>query len=262
MPSAIEPPPRLAPERHAAPLPAPEPPPVEEEPPSWDQQADETPEAAAADALSSLGDVGALSDVDERPTPDEDAIEIEETDTTLEEMVSAADLPSAEEIVGPPDLGVEDGPRIDAGAYEPPEPRLEPFSAAPSPFDDNPAIESEELFDLPPTPSWHEVVENCLTIAGARGTMLIDPQGLVLASHGFWPEPGPEPIAKKLVAMMEKTLKDAPTRSVSAPVGAMHLTAWRVPLAEGLITVAFLGDTPLRPEARTPVDAEILRGAP
>ena len=99
-------------------------------------------------------------------------------------------------------------------------------------------------------------------IAHARGAMLIDPAGQVLASNGFWPEPGPEPIATKLVAMMEKTLKDAPTRSVSAPVGAMHLTAWRVPLAEGLITVAFLGDTPLRAEARTPVDAEILRGAP
>ena len=61
--------------------------------------------------------------------------------------------------------------------------------------------------------------------------------------------------------MMERTLKDAPTRSVSAPVGGQHLTAWRVPLAEGLVTAAFIADPPLRSEVRSAIDAEIHRGA-
>jgi hypothetical protein len=91
--------------------------------------------------------------------------------------------------------------------------------------------------------------------------MIIDPAGQVFAARGEWPEPGPDAIAGRLVAMMERTLKDAPTRSVSAPVGGQHLTAWRVPLAEGLVTAAFIADTPLRSDVRSAIDAEILRGA-
>ncbi len=255
-PHALEPParpaaPALAPEPLPLAAPAPEP---------WDSEGDEAPETEETDALSALGDVGPVSDAEEDAPPSEDdAIEIEETNTTLEEMVSAAGT-SAEEIVGPPDLDAGEAPVDEGESYEPAPAAA--FTTTPSPFDSSIETMSEELFDLPATPSWDEVVENCLMIAHARGAMLIDPAGQVLASNGFWPEPGPEPIATKLVAMMEKTLKDAPTRSVSAPVGAMHLTAWRVPLAEGLITVAFLGDAPLRAEARMPVDAEILRGAP
>jgi hypothetical protein len=268
-PPALEAAPRPAPERPSRPAPPerpvapPRPEPrlavVEPAPPSWDEE-QETPEIESADALADLGSGAADEDA---PASDDDAIEIEETNTTLEEMVGAAGLPSADEIVGPADLEAGEPAIEEAEAFEP-EPAAPAYPPKASPFDENPSLESmsEELFDLPPTPSWNEVVENCLMIAHARGAMLIDHTGQVPASNGFWPEPGPEPIATKLVAMMEKTLKDAPTRSVSAPVGSMHLTAWRVPLAEGMITVAFLGDTPLRAEARTPVDAEILRGAP
>ena len=39
-----------------------------------------------------------------------------------------------------------------------------------------------------------------------------------------------------------------------------HLTAWRVPLAEGLVTAAFIGDAPVRAEARPAIDTEILSG--
>ncbi len=235
---------------------------IAEPAPAWEEEG-ETEHEDVGDALADLGDDAPEAELQTDETTDE-AIEIEETDATLEDMVNAVDLPGTEEVVGPEEVAepgdLEAGEEVASDDYATPAPPEYP--PAPSPFDDNPAIESEELFDLPPTPSWDEVAENCLTIAGARGAMLVDPQGIVLASHGSWPEPGPEAIAKKLVAMMEKTLKDAPTRSVSAPVGNMHLTAWRVPLAEGLLTVAFLGDTPLRPDARTPVDAEILRGAP
>jgi hypothetical protein len=118
----------------------------------------------------------------------------------------------------------------------------------------------EELFDSTPPPSWDEVVEACLELAAARAAMIVDPSGQVLAAGGSWPDPGPEAIAGRLVAMMERTLRDAPTRSISAPLGGQHLTAWRIPLAEGLVTAAFIGDAPLRAEIRPTIDAEIHRG--
>jgi len=129
-----------------------------------------------------------------------------------------------------------------------------------SPFD-------EELLDAPPVaeepspPSWDEIVETCMGLAHATGAMLVDPAGQVFAARGDWPAPGPDAIATKLVTMMAKTLKDAPTRSISAPLMGKHLTAWRVPLSEGLVTAAFIGAAPIRAEARPAVDAEIHRGA-
>jgi hypothetical protein len=60
--------------------------------------------------------------------------------------------------------------------------------------------------------------------------------------------------------MMAKTLKDAPTRSISAPLMGMHLTAWRVPLSEGLVTVAFIGPAAVRADSRPAIDAEIASG--
>jgi hypothetical protein len=140
-----------------------------------------------------------------------------------------------------------------------------------SPFDQLTAPEAppfdEELLAAPPVaeepgpPSWDEIVETCMGLAQATGAMLVDPAGQVFAARGDWPAPGPDAIATKLVTMMAKTLKDAPTRSISAPLMGMHLTAWRVPLSEGLVTAAFIGAAPVRAEARPAVDAEIRRGA-
>jgi hypothetical protein len=60
---------------------------------------------------------------------------------------------------------------------------------------------------------------------------------------------------------MDKALKDAPTRSVSVPLGGLHLTAWRVPTnAGGLMTVGFVADTPLRPDLRPSIDSELRKG--
>jgi hypothetical protein len=114
----------------------------------------------------------------------------------------------------------------------------------------------------PAAPSWDEIVESCRGLAQARGAMLIDPAGQVFASCGDWPAPGPDAIAGKLVAMMAKMLKDAPTRSISAPLMGMQLTAWRVPVDEGLLTVAFIGAAAVRADARPTIDAEIQRGMP
>jgi hypothetical protein len=90
--------------------------------------------------------------------------------------------------------------------------------------------------------------------------MLIDPAGEVFSARGDWPPPGPEAIAAKLVAMMAKTLMDAPTRSISAPLMGKHLTAWRVQLEEGLVTAAFIGGAPVRADARPAIDEQILSG--
>jgi hypothetical protein len=122
--------------------------------------------------------------------------------------------------------------------------------------DETPA---DEVIDVPTSPSWDDVVVGCLNLARTRGAMLVDPTGRVLAARGEWPEPGPDAIAAKLVATMDRTLKDAPTRSISAPLMGKHLTAWRVSLADGLVTAAFIGDTPLHAEARTAIDADIHR---
>ncbi len=129
-----------------------------------------------------------------------------------------------------------------------------------SPFDDE-LLDAPAVAEEPSPPSWDEIVETCKDLAQAKGAMLVDPAGQVFAARGDWPAPGPDAIATKLVTMMAKTLKDAPTRSISAPLMGMHLTAWRVPLSEGLVTAAFIGAAPVRAEARPAVDAEIHRGA-
>jgi hypothetical protein len=107
------------------------------------------------------------------------------------------------------------------------------------------------------SPAWEDVADSCLALAGAHAAMLVDPGGQVLTARGAWPEPGPEAIGGRLVSMMEKTLHDAPTRSVSAPLAGQHLTAWRVPSGEGYYTVVFMGDTPLGADVRSPVDVEV-----
>jgi len=140
-----------------------------------------------------------------------------------------------------------------------------------SPFDQFAPPEAspfaEELLDvphvaeMPSPPSWDEIVQTCMGLARAAGAMLVGPSGQVFAARGDWPAPGPDVIATKLVSMMAKTLKDAPTRSISAPLMGMHLTAWRVPLNEGLVTAAFIGAAPIRAEVRPAVDKEIRAGA-
>ena len=129
-----------------------------------------------------------------------------------------------------------------------------------SPFDDG-LLDAPGVDEEPASPSWDEIVETCRGVASAKGAMLVDPAGQVFAARGDWPAPGPDAIATKLVTMMAKTLKDAPTRSIAAPLMGMHLTAWRVPLSEGLVTVAFIGAAPVRAEARPAIDAEIHTGA-
>ena len=140
----------------------------------------------------------------------------------------------------------------------------EPYEALSSPFEldlDETGPPPDDDDGAPAPPSWDDIVETCLELAQASGAMLVDPSGQVFAARGEWPEPGPDAIAAKLVSTMERTLRDAPTRSISAPLMGKHLTAWRVPLAEGLVTAAFIGDAPVRSEARPAIDTEIHRGA-
>jgi hypothetical protein len=258
--------PRPAPiDARPAPPPAPEP-----APPSWDDAGPEEEPSTGhlTGALGDLDDLGGPDDADDSPAepsggdvseaaaesetatglPSVD-VEIEEETVSPDEMVGAA--PEEESAAAE-----EDPFREALGGDEIDEPSLPAPSESALPGD------AEEVFDEgPPAPSWDDVVETCRDLAGATGAMIIDPAGQVFAARGEWPEPGPDAIAGRLVVMMERTLKDAPTRSVSAPVGGQHLTAWRVPIAEGLLTAAFIADAPLRADVRTAVDAEIHRGA-
>jgi hypothetical protein len=87
--------------------------------------------------------------------------------------------------------------------------------------------------------------------------MLVDTSAQVLTARGDWPEPGPDAIAGRLVSMMDRTLQDAPTRSVSAPIAGHHLTAWRIPASDGYFTVVFMGDSPLSADVRPAIDEHI-----
>jgi hypothetical protein len=214
------------------------------------------------DVLGGLDEAESEVDTLEAET-DDGSIVIEETDASLEDIVGGVELPSVDDIVGAGDeISTIEEPPHEVEYEAPPAVAGSALEEPGSPFDDvaPPGAVSEELFDMPPAPSWGEIAETCMTLGHARGAMLIDPAGQVFATRGQWPDPGANAIATKLVAMMEKTLKDAPTRSVSAPLGGLHLTAWRVPLAEGLVTAAFIADAPLRAELRVPIDAQILAG--
>jgi hypothetical protein len=254
-------------EARPAPLPPPEP-----APPSWDDAGPEEEPSSShlTGALGDLDDLGGPDPADSSPDPSsvdvsEPADEPEPAET-LATGLPGVDVEIEEETVSPDEMVGSAPEEEDAAAEEDPfrealggdeidEPSLPPPSESALPGD------AEEVFDSPAVPSWDDVVETCRDLAGATGAMIIDPAGQVFAARGAWPDPGPDAIASRLVVMMERTLKDAPTRSVSAPVGGQHLTAWRVPIAEGLLTAAFIADAPLRADVRTAVDAEIHRGA-
>jgi hypothetical protein len=211
------------------------------EPPSWDEPADGgPPPGEPGDPLAVFGETA--------PEP---------------EVVIDADEP-------PPDADGEEATFSPAEMVEPAEPapleatpEPESYEAPSSPFevdlDEGDAVEGDDVAPAPP--SWDGIVETCRGLAHAIAAMLVDPSGQVFAARGEWPEPGPDAIAAKLVATMNRTLRDAPTRSISAPLVGKHLTAWRVPLAEGLVTAAFIGLAPIRAETRPAIDAEIHRGA-
>ena len=101
------------------------------------------------------------------------------------------------------------------------------------------------------------------SVSRRRGrAMLVDPAGQVFAARGEWPEPGPNAIAAKLVSTMDRTLKDAPTRSISAPLdgqaphrlaGPARPRAWSRRRSSR--------DAPVRAEARPAIDTEIHRAA-
>jgi hypothetical protein len=195
----------------------------------------------------------------------------------------AAAAPEVEEVEPPPafqaaptpNLEVEptpersSAPRVVAPPMhvEPPRP-LAP-EPPPAPLEEVEELEEDMGPDEPMTSiesavaapiTWPEVVATCLSLAEAKGALVINPEGRVVAVSGDWPPPGAEAIAARLVPAMDKALKDAPTRSVSVPLGGLHLTAWRAPMAQGLVTVGFVADAPLRPDLRPSIDAAVKQG--
>jgi len=247
---ASPPPPAVEPVRHEAPRPPavsmpepePEPEPAFEapeapafEPPAWSEPAP-APEPESLEDLAPPPEPSFEVEVDEPPAPpapepELPGVDVDEPPLSPEEMVGEAQDSPLDTLTDPGD----------------------------SPFGDE-LLDAPAVAEEPAPPSWDEIAEACLGLAQAGGAMLADPSGRVFAATGDWPAPGPEAIAAKLVAMMAKTLRDAPTRSISAPLMGMHLTAWRVPRGEGLVTAAFIGRAPVRADARPAIDAEILKG--
>jgi hypothetical protein len=263
----VEPPAKPSPVRFEAPPPAPrfEPPPprVEIPEPTGEFEAEfdpEEPPAFARTAASEEDEDDGLSfggdpEVEIPRVEDEEPLGVlaADEDAAVDAGVDDASL-SPEQLVG--DESADEGAAEAADASP-----LDQLTevAEPSPFDDA-LLEEPAAGEEPVGPSWDEIVEICRALGQANGAMLVDPAGQVFAARGDWPAPGPNAIATKLVTMMEKTLKDAPTRSISAPLMGLHLTAWRVQLAEGLVTIAFIGRTPVKTEARPAIDNEIHRG--
>jgi hypothetical protein len=169
-----------------------------------------------------------------------------EPEDALAELTDETDEPS--DAISPEDLVSEPAP---PPAW-PEAPALDVDSET------GPGPTAEDLVEVV-GPSWDDVADSCLGLAHARGAMLVDGAGRVLAARGDWPNPGPEAIAGRLVPMMERALRDAPSRSVSAPLAGQHLTAWRVPVGEAVLTAVFMGDAPLRADVRPAIDQEIGR---
>ena len=260
----------VVPAKETPPTPEPEP-----EPPGWDDaEAEPGDSSHLQGALGDLDDMGgddAGAGIGEALAPpaaisQADSPELGQAPPAedLAAGLPGVDVEVDEETISPDEMvgAVAEAPPEDEDPFREPLGDVEVGSPERPAAVENASAEEEEIFDdSPAPPSWDDVVENCRGIAGATGAMIIDPVGQVFAARGDWPDPGPDAIAGRLVVMMERTLKDAPTRSVSAPVGGQHLTAWRVPIAEGLLTAAFIADAPLRSEVRTAIDAEIHRGA-
>lgn len=157
---------------------------------------------------------------------------------------------------------------VPAGADASPDMEEDFEAAAKAAAEAIPDVEPEPEAAAPPT--WAEILQDCLYLARASAALLIDGQGEVVATCGEWPSPGPEAIASRLVPAMDKALRTAPTRSVSVPLKThqegreveLHLTAWRVPVAETLMTVGFVADAALKADVRPAIDAEVKRGTP
>jgi hypothetical protein len=194
-------------------------------------------------------------------------------------------VPRIHEVPPPPVVEVPPPPVVEAEPKRPVEvePPPPPVVAPPLPEPpravaaEPPAASIEEVEEIeedmgPDEPSasigaavatpmtWPEIVATCLSLAEAKGALVINPDGRVVAVSGEWPQPGAEAIAARLVPAMDKALKDAPTRSVSVPLGGLHLTAWRAPMAQGLVTVGFVADAPLKPDLRPAIDATVRKG--
>jgi hypothetical protein len=240
-PVAVPPPPPVAP------------PPVVSAPPLPTPVAVEPPKPAPAWQRYSEPEPPPLPEPDAAPEPEPEP----EPVSAAPNVASEPPPPAAAEAVVEESVEPEPSPVPAAPVAAP-----APVAAAPADVIEEEALGVADEAPAAAAPlSWPDVTRSCLVLAEAKGALLIAPEGRVIAVAGDWPPPGAEAIASRLVPAMDKALKDAPTRSVSVPLGGLHLTAWRVPVdSGGLMTVGFVADTPLRPDLRPGIDAELRKG--
>lgn len=245
-------------------------PPRRPSPPAWERAVTPAPASGPTAAPAPPPPVAAPPErsepaaiVEPVPAPEPHAPEV--PPPPVVEALPEATPPEVEAPAPPP-------PRLSVAP--PPLPTPRPVAVAPPPapaeeVEDVEEIEEETDTDEPSASieaavagplTWQEIVAACLSLAEAKGALLINPAGHVVAVSGDWPSPGAESIAARLVPAMDKALKDAPTRSVSVPLGGLHLTAWRAPMSQGLVTVGFVADAPLRPDLRPAIDGTLRKG--
>jgi len=68
-------------------------------------------------------------------------------------------------------------------------------------------------------------------------------------------------VAGKLQPIVEKKHLEAPGMPIPLRLGNRVLTAWRVAIGEGMLTVALLGDAAPPPAIRSEVDSQLRSGA-
>ena len=195
------------------------------------------------------------------PPPERESIDVDEP--VAHPYVETAPAAQVPEVPPPAHIPVAPAPPLPTQASVPdrepdtgPVEEVEEIEEDMEPEDRAEEADSEAAVPL----TWSEIVSSCQALAEGKGALLINPEGRVVAVSGDWPSPGAEAIASRLVPAMDKALKDAPTRSVSVPLGGLHLTAWRAPMTNGLMTIGFVADAPLRPDLRPPIDATLKKG--
>lgn len=196
-------------------------------------------------------------------------------------MMGALSAATPESTGGPPEapFGVPSDPLAGLAPEAPAGPPVAPLSAlsgpSPDPFPPAPADAGDPLGALlngagaepaagppdSPAPTWAQILEDCLRLARCQGALLMDSQGGVLESCGEWPSAGVVAVAGKLQPIVEKKHQEAPGMPVPLRLGSRVLTAWRVSIGAGMLTVALLGDSAPPPATRAEVDSQLRTGA-
>jgi hypothetical protein len=157
-------------------------------------------------------------------------------------------MPEEQPLPEPPPIEVE-------------EPPLEVGEPAADAYADPLAGLTADEEPAPAMPTWDEILRDCQFLARAQAAMLLDGASELLAAVGEWPAGRVEALKTRLIPAIDKAQKANPNEPLSVRLGNAVLTAWRVPVASDLLTVAFLADAPVPYDAFPGVQSTLRRHA-